>query len=115
MAYNVLTAFVLLKLCERCSRPVPSGLQVCTSPQCPPPPPPKVAHLSPSLQHLLVIFFVMGSSMHLVGDSIQHRLIHSGYKLHLSVRDNPIIKVLDALFHFHPSLLSSPPHLSHRF
>jgi ceroid-lipofuscinosis protein 6 len=36
----------------------------------------------------------MGASIHLVGDSIQHRLIHSGYKLHLSVRDNPIIQAM---------------------
>ena len=45
------------------------------------------------LQYLLVTVFVMGASIHLVGDSVQHRLIHSGYLLHLSVRDNPIMKV----------------------
>jgi hypothetical protein len=31
--------------------------------------------------------------IHLVGDSVQHRLIHGGYLLHLSVWDNPIMKV----------------------
>lgn len=36
----------------------------------------------------------MGASIHLVGDSINHRLILSGYQLHLSVRENPIIKDL---------------------
>ncbi|KAG9328339.1 hypothetical protein JZ751_014959 [Albula glossodonta] len=36
----------------------------------------------------------MGASIHLVGDSINHRLILSGYQLHLSVRENPIIKNL---------------------
>ena len=40
-----------------------------------------------------MIFFVMGASIHLVGDSFSHRLIHCGYQLHLSVKDNPIIKV----------------------
>ena len=35
----------------------------------------------------------MGASIHLVGDSFNHRLIHCGYQLHLSVRENPIIKV----------------------
>jgi hypothetical protein len=36
----------------------------------------------------------MGASIHLVGDSINHRLLLSGYQLHLSVRENPIIKDL---------------------
>lgn len=36
----------------------------------------------------------MGASIHLVGDSINHRLILSGYQLHLSVRENPIIRDL---------------------
>lgn len=45
----------------------------------------------------------MGASIHLVGDSINHRLILSGYQLHLSVRENPIIKDLkpDSLVRFH--------------
>ena len=71
MAYNIITALCLLQLMARSQRPVPK-----------------------MLQHLLVTFFVMGASIHLVGDSVQHRLIHSGYLLHLSVRDNPIMKQL---------------------
>lgn len=45
--------------------------------------------------YLSIITFVMGASIHLVGDSINHRLILSGYQLHLSVRDNPIMKDLN--------------------
>ncbi|XP_070410990.1 ceroid-lipofuscinosis neuronal protein 6a isoform X2 [Nothobranchius furzeri] len=44
--------------------------------------------------YICIITFVMGASIHLVGDSINHRLILSGYQLHLSVRENPIIKDL---------------------
>lgn len=47
-----------------------------------------------SAVYLCIITFVMGASIHLVGDSINHRLILSGYQLHLSVRDNPIIRDL---------------------
>lgn len=47
-----------------------------------------------SAVYVCVITFVMGASIHLVGDSINHRLILSGYQLHLSVRENPIIKNL---------------------
>ena len=36
----------------------------------------------------------MGASIHLVGDSINHRLSLIGYELHLSVEDNPIMKQL---------------------
>lgn len=36
----------------------------------------------------------MGASIHLVGDSVNHRLLFSGYQHHLSVRENPIIKNL---------------------
>ncbi|XP_046898218.1 ceroid-lipofuscinosis neuronal protein 6a isoform X1 [Hypomesus transpacificus] len=71
MAYNVLTPFLLLKLIERSPRSLPR-----------------------SAVYLCIITFVMGASIHLVGDSINHRLILSGYKLHLSVRENPIIKDL---------------------
>lgn len=71
MAYNVITAFCLMTLLRRSLRPVPAFIQ-----------------------QLLVTFFVMGASIHLVGDSVQHRLIHSGYQLHLSVRDNPIMQNL---------------------
>lgn len=44
-------------------------------------------------QELMVIFFVMGASIHLVGDSFNHRLVHCGYQLHLTVRENPILQV----------------------
>ncbi|KAM4596618.1 ceroid-lipofuscinosis neuronal protein 6a isoform 1-T1 [Fundulus diaphanus] len=71
MAYNVITPFLMLKLVERAHRPV-----------------------SRTAVHLCIVTFVMGASIHLVGDSINHRLILSGYQLHLSVRENPIIKDL---------------------
>ncbi|KAJ0056354.1 hypothetical protein NL108_006818, partial [Boleophthalmus pectinirostris] len=71
MAYNVLTPFIMLKLIERSPQTVPR-----------------------SAVYLCIITFVMGASIHLVGDSINHRLLLSGYQLHLSVRDNPIIKDL---------------------
>ena len=45
----------------------------------------------------MVIFFVMGASIHLVGDSFSHRLIHCGYQLHLSVKENPILQVCASL------------------
>ncbi|XP_013413508.1 ceroid-lipofuscinosis neuronal protein 6 [Lingula anatina] len=72
MAYNVITPYCLLKLLERSHRKIPT-----------------------SFSYLTVIVFVMGASIHLVGDSINHRLIHSGYQLHLSVRDNPIMQKLE--------------------
>uniref|UniRef100_A0A0B7B3L9 Uncharacterized protein n=1 Tax=Arion vulgaris TaxID=1028688 RepID=A0A0B7B3L9_9EUPU len=71
MAYNVITPFCLLKLMERSSH-----------------------RLSTNITYLSVIVFVMGASMHLVGDSVNHRLIHLGYKNHLSVAENPIMKDL---------------------
>ncbi|KAM3877417.1 ceroid-lipofuscinosis neuronal protein 6a [Diretmus argenteus] len=71
MAYNVITPFLMLKLIERSATVLPR-----------------------SAVYLCIITFVMGASIHLVGDSINHRLILSGYQLHLSVRENPIIKDL---------------------
>ncbi|XP_057579015.1 ceroid-lipofuscinosis neuronal protein 6 isoform X4 [Hippopotamus amphibius kiboko] len=47
-----------------------------------------------SLIYVSIITFIMGASIHLVGDSVNHRLIFSGYQNHLSVRENPIIKNL---------------------
>lgn len=47
-----------------------------------------------SVVYVSIITFVMGASIHLVGDSVNHRLIFSGYQHHLSVRENPIIKNL---------------------
>lgn len=44
--------------------------------------------------YVSIITFVMGASIHLVGDSVNHRLIFSGYQHHLSVRENPIIRNL---------------------
>lgn len=52
--------------------------------------------------YVSVITLVMGASIHLVGDSVNHRLLFSGYQHHLSVRDNPIIKNLK------PGTLVSP-------
>ena len=55
-----------------------------------------------SLIYVSIITFIMGASIHLVGDSVNHRLIFSGYQNHLSVRENPIIKNLK------PETLVSP-------
>ncbi|XP_029814630.1 ceroid-lipofuscinosis neuronal protein 6 [Manacus vitellinus] len=71
MAYNVITPFLLLKLIERSPKTLPR-----------------------SMIYVSIIMFVMGASIHLVGDSVNHRLIFSGYQHHLSVRENPIIKNL---------------------
>lgn len=71
MAYNVITPFCILKLIERSHKTI-----------------------SPTWNYLCVILFVMGSSIHLVGDSVNHRLVLLGYQLHLSVRENPMIKQL---------------------
>ncbi|XP_069766609.1 ceroid-lipofuscinosis neuronal protein 6 homolog isoform X2 [Narcine bancroftii] len=71
MAYNIITPFLLLKLIER-------------SPKT----------LSHSAVYICIITFVMGASIHLVSDSVNHRLILSGYQLHLSVRENPMMKDL---------------------
>ncbi|XP_030630422.1 ceroid-lipofuscinosis neuronal protein 6 homolog isoform X1 [Chanos chanos] len=71
MAYNIITPFLLLKLIERSPKTLPR-----------------------SAVYLCIITFVMGASIHLVGDSVNHRLILSGYQLHLSVKENPIIQNL---------------------
>jgi ceroid-lipofuscinosis protein 6 len=47
------------------------------------------------LINLCLIFFIMGASIHLVGDSINHRLSLIGYEFHLSLEDNPIMKKLE--------------------
>nr|XP_055176085.1 ceroid-lipofuscinosis neuronal protein 6 isoform X8 [Nyctereutes procyonoides] len=72
MAYNIITPFLLLKLIERSPRTLPR-----------------------SVIYVSIITFVMGASIHLVGDSVNHRLLFSGYQHHLSVRENPIIKNLN--------------------
>lgn len=59
--------------------------------------------------YVSIITFIMGASIHLVGDSVNHRLLFSGYQHHLSVRENPIIKNLK------PETLVSqpaPPHVN---
>ncbi|XP_035114910.1 ceroid-lipofuscinosis neuronal protein 6 isoform X3 [Callithrix jacchus] len=80
MAYNVITPFLLLKLIERSPRTLPR-----------------------SIIYVSIIIFIMGASIHLVGDSVNHRLLFSGYQHHLSVRENPIIKNLK------PETLVRPP------
>jgi ceroid-lipofuscinosis protein 6 len=92
MAYNVITPYCLLKLMERAPQKVSS-----------------------TLSYLAVIFFVMGASIHLVGDSVNHRLVHSGYQLHLSVADNPIMKELKprTLVHSFELLYYYDEHLGH--
>ncbi|XP_062245201.1 ceroid-lipofuscinosis neuronal protein 6 homolog [Platichthys flesus] len=50
--------------------------------------------LSVPVVHLGLISTVMGSSLHLVADSITRRLVLIGYELHLSVRENPVMKEL---------------------
>ena len=64
-----------------------------------------------TLRYLTVVFMVMGASIHLVGDSVNHRLIYSGYQFHLSVRDNPIMQKLEPptlVSNSSPSLVLSP-------
>uniref|UniRef100_A0A3P9JUS7 CLN6 transmembrane ER protein a n=1 Tax=Oryzias latipes TaxID=8090 RepID=A0A3P9JUS7_ORYLA len=92
MAYNVITPFLMLKLIERSPRAI-----------------------SRTAVYLCIITFVMGASIHLVGDSINHRLILSGYQLHLSVRENPIIKDLkpDSLIDSFELLYYYDEHLGH--
>ena len=92
MAYNICTALVVSALLERCSRPLPK-----------------------TLQHVLVAIFVMGASIHLVGDSVQHRLILVGYKPHIPLVDNPIIANLQPpqLIEFFKLLEFYDEHLGH--
>lgn len=42
-----------------------------------------------------VITVVMGTSLHLAADSVTRRLMLIGYQLHLSVRENPVLKNLN--------------------
>ncbi|EDL95760.1 rCG57979 [Rattus norvegicus] len=87
MAYNIITPFLLLKLMERSPRTLPR-----------------------SIIYVSIITFIMGASIHLVGDSVNHRLLFSGYQHHLSVRENPIIKNLKPETLVHP-LLPHPLHV----
>uniref|UniRef100_A0A3Q3MFK6 CLN6 transmembrane ER protein b n=1 Tax=Mastacembelus armatus TaxID=205130 RepID=A0A3Q3MFK6_9TELE len=67
--YNVTTPLVLLEMLERSPRMLPR-LAV----------------------RLSIISVVMGTSLHLATDSITRRLVLIGYQLHLSVRENPVMK-----------------------
>ncbi|KAM4619197.1 ceroid-lipofuscinosis neuronal protein 6 homolog [Polymixia lowei] len=71
MVYNIITPFLLLKLIERSPKTLPR-----------------------SAVYLCIITVVMGTSIHLVGNSISQRLLLIGYQFHLPVRENPIIKNL---------------------
>uniref|UniRef100_A0A3Q1I8A6 Uncharacterized protein n=1 Tax=Anabas testudineus TaxID=64144 RepID=A0A3Q1I8A6_ANATE len=69
--YNITAPLILLKMLERSPRTLPR----------------------PAV-NLSIITIVMGTSLHLVADSIIRRLLLIGYQLHLSVRDNPVMKDL---------------------
>jgi ceroid-lipofuscinosis protein 6 len=56
------------------------------------------------VKQILLFVLVMGASIHLVGDSVNHRLRHVGYKNSLSVRENPIIKLFDTIKPADPTL-----------
>jgi ceroid-lipofuscinosis neuronal protein 6 len=79
MTYNIITPFILQRLISKSPR-----------------------KFNQSLFTILMTIFVMGASIHLVGDSINHRLVLNGYQLHLSVRENPMMQKLDP-----PSLIDS--------
>ncbi|XP_070828738.1 ceroid-lipofuscinosis neuronal protein 6 homolog isoform X3 [Chaetodon trifascialis] len=70
--YIISTPLVLLKMLERSPRTLP-----------------------PLAVRLGIIAVVTGTSLHLVADSITGRLLLIGYQLHLSVRENPIMKTLE--------------------
>ncbi|XP_070764000.1 ceroid-lipofuscinosis neuronal protein 6 homolog [Enoplosus armatus] len=69
--YNISTPLILLKMLERSPRTLPR----------------------PAV-HLGIIAVVMGTSLHMAADSITRRLLLIGYQLHLSVRENPLMKNL---------------------
>ncbi|XP_029991565.1 ceroid-lipofuscinosis neuronal protein 6 homolog [Sphaeramia orbicularis] len=66
--YNITTPLILLKLLERSPRTLPS-----------------------LVVHLGIIAVVMGTSLHMVVDTITLRLLQVGYQLHLSIRENPLM------------------------
>lgn len=55
---------------------------------------PRTPTLPSAALHLGLIAVVMGSSLHLVADSVTRRLLLFDYQLHLSVRENPLMKQL---------------------
>ncbi|KAG8013001.1 Ceroid-lipofuscinosis neuronal protein 6 [Nibea albiflora] len=69
--YAISTPLVLLKMLESSPRTLPR----------------------PAVR-LGIICVVMGTSLHLVADSVTRRLVLIGYQLHLSVRENPVIQEL---------------------
>uniref|UniRef100_UPI0037E75E6D ceroid-lipofuscinosis neuronal protein 6 homolog n=1 Tax=Semicossyphus pulcher TaxID=241346 RepID=UPI0037E75E6D len=69
--YNISAPLILLKMLERSPRTLPR-LSV----------------------YLGIIAIVMGTSLHLVAESITRRLLLIGYQLHLSVRENLVMKDL---------------------
>ncbi|KAM7397237.1 hypothetical protein PAMP_020226 [Pampus punctatissimus] len=75
LLYNISTPLILLTMLERSPRILPR----------------------PAV-HLGIIAVVMGTSLHLVADSITRRLLLIGYQLHLSVRENPVMKNLKPSF-----------------
>ena len=74
MAYNYITALCLIQLQDKSSLPV----------------------MSRTLQQVLLISFVMGASIHMVADAVQHRLLRAGAKLHLTIQQQPMMQVLQA-------------------
>uniref|UniRef100_A0A3B4W943 CLN6 transmembrane ER protein n=1 Tax=Seriola lalandi dorsalis TaxID=1841481 RepID=A0A3B4W943_SERLL len=70
--YNITAPLILLKMLER-------------SPRTPPLP----------AVHLCIVAVVMATSFHLVADSVTRRLLLIGYQLHVSVRENPVMKNLE--------------------
>ncbi|KAK2880621.1 hypothetical protein Q8A73_023319 [Channa argus] len=70
--YNVTTPLLLLGMLERSPRKLPR-----------------------SAVHLSIIAVVMGTTLHLVADSITRRLLLIGYQLHLTLRENPVMKNLE--------------------
>ncbi|XP_035521634.1 ceroid-lipofuscinosis neuronal protein 6 homolog [Morone saxatilis] len=69
--YNITTPLVLLKMLQRSPRTLPR-----------------------TAVRLGIIAVVTGTSLHLAADSVTRRLLLIGYQLHLSVRDNPLMKDL---------------------
>ena len=57
----------------------------------------------------------MGASIHLVGDSVQHRLVHIGYKLHLPLSENTVMTNLQppTLIEYFKLLEFYDEHLGH--
>ncbi|XP_044212783.1 ceroid-lipofuscinosis neuronal protein 6 homolog isoform X1 [Thunnus albacares] len=100
LLYNISTPLILLKVTE--TQHVVHKIINSTVPQN------KLKHLLSRHQllersprtlpcpaiHLGIIAVVMGTSLHLVADSITRRLLLIGYQLHLPVRENPVMRNL---------------------